>query len=1333
MASKDPEETANTTTEEESLAFKKKRARRVSFADVEITSVHIFKRDEDYETPPEPQATPEAAPPDNEVLGFFRDLVDSDDSRESSPNLDDDLLAQRKSFLRPLGSPSPGSISAGSATSNDEDNFFGPVSASFIRPMRLSDSAASDDNHDVTMDSTAFSMHFRSLAESDSGRDLKTPTAIRSGFEDRTPTQNTMRTNTDSFMTLTRADKLISPSSQSGDVVRSKDSNAMSIVGENSDKFDYGRLSPSLDALLTEGSRDLYAVSVDEKLSEQIETREVDQNGQGNYDEESSERTEMEDGSKKYTEHGIEESVPNSGTPHKVFQSTGLLQKDLSDGWDKEDLLVDKRHETPRSIDYKLKDISPLKRFLSAEQKTFSATFNSPSFSALVTPNTKLSNYRLSTGSMKFSKGMLSKQKSISKFRLPEPSPCVSSIKGNDRLNSRPSSYSSLVNLSGQPDHSKGLEYKYIDIPVACLEEQLTRSNGNNGEFESSFSTCGSGVKTTNDFPRLSQSEEPKGLTEAGGTPDYMAVANFSNVQPSEPAIEAKSPAQATWIGDKDLMPHVLMSEDPLSRSSTRIEIDDLTNIRPDDREQNNSASMHNTLVSSPLRSLDVRLLGATECSTSCFGELKQCDQQVKHVSACLTQGGAAAAPTSNTSPLNLIADNSSSLQSKIGTVSTSPLLKGLSLVDEDDNEVNLSNLHNNSETFSNLQFSSIDGNILNSRLESPAKSSMVGAFSPQFQKAWTSGLSIMKSPFNGKPNYSPRRIISIQTSSGKKEAVVAISSKSSPSPFKNEQSQSSARKKPFQSPFRNDPFNETKDDGTFMRKVMASPTSNSSGYIKHDSYQASCVLGSSSRKGNHSLSGSKRRNIDSMPLDRDHDDNEVIVRIRQNIKLNHSGISDVDSPLEESNQMSNGSKRIEGNRNRAFMHWTDMSIKFLAEINDLLPPSINKLNSKAIEKIEDTLVHLLKKVTENLGGMRKRVVEARSLLYKVAYQKAKFQLVCVKRDGYLNRAQSLSSHIEDLQMLKLNYDRLTNCGSKSSQIDDGNTLSCPIDSEASCERASTIKHEFESLDGKIKALSKYFSTYCKLKGVTSSTDILGLVIDHLRKRKLCRSIYQGLQMWKVDDFEKKNDHYSILLNYFSYACQRITIKATPFPSVSILNTLNDTHIEKNFPEMNACCAFSFVLNVERTRNSNASRHLSKETQMMSSFLHNLLDVIEEMQIAQIEISNLILIRFYSPSDEQLDLQLSFIDFQSGRKVNLVLDVSDLRRGIYPSEALPHKVESPASTEYTPSESMLNGIRTAVGNLDAGYLRILRVCRCVSEVVQRSSSRPYHFLSISAC
>lgn len=456
-------------------------------------------------------------------------------------------------------------------------------------------------------------------------------------------------------------------------------------------------------------------------------------------------------GIKEYAKHAVEKSILNNGTPHKVFQSNGLLEGNLSDGWAKEDFLMDRRHETMKGIDYKLKDISPLNnRSLSAERKTSFATFSSPALAALVTPNSKLPDYRMSTGSMKFGKELSSKQKSISKFRLPEPSPCISSIKeGIDRLKSRLSSYSSMANLSGQPDRCKDLECKYTDIPVVRLEEQLFSSNGNNGEFESSFSIDGSRVKTSKDLPRLSQSEEPKGSTEAGETPGYMTMANLSNVQPSKLAIEAKSPAQVTWSEKKDVMPHILMPENRLLGSCTSIEIDALSlDIIPDDREQNNSTSIHDTLVSSPLDGLDVRLLGATECSTSCFGELKQGDQQVKHVSACLMQGGDAAAHTSNTSPLIFEVDKSSSLQPKSEPVSTSPLLKAPSLVDGADNGGHLSNLQHSSEAFSNLLLSSRDGSILKSRLASDAKNSMVNAFPLQFQKAQTGGPSILQVVF---------------------------------------------------------------------------------------------------------------------------------------------------------------------------------------------------------------------------------------------------------------------------------------------------------------------------------------------------------------------------------------------------------------------------------------------------------------------------------------------------------------------------------------------------------------------------------------------------------
>ncbi|KAL6986851.1 hypothetical protein U1Q18_001006 [Sarracenia purpurea var. burkii] len=124
MASKVAEDCCNTESEEGTIAVQKRRSRRVSFA--EITSVHVFDRDDEYETPPDPR--PSADDPElaqsNEGLRFRRrDSTDGEDSKESSRNEEtqeenEDELDARMPFFRPIGSPSPGSTT-GSATSND--------------------------------------------------------------------------------------------------------------------------------------------------------------------------------------------------------------------------------------------------------------------------------------------------------------------------------------------------------------------------------------------------------------------------------------------------------------------------------------------------------------------------------------------------------------------------------------------------------------------------------------------------------------------------------------------------------------------------------------------------------------------------------------------------------------------------------------------------------------------------------------------------------------------------------------------------------------------------------------------------------------------------------------------------------------------------------------------------------------------------------------------------------------------------------------------------------------------------------------------------------------
>lgn len=150
-----------------------------------------------------------------------------------------------------------------------DDNFFGPVSTSFIR-RNLSDSAASDDNHDQTMDSTAFSMHFRSIARSVSDGELVTSTVDHLSFDEKTPTGSTpssVPSNKGSSMILTIGNKQNDqPDVSSSKLSSGYNSNDMSLVGEYHNKYNYGNLSPALKALLTEDHNDLHAVSRDSML-----------------------------------------------------------------------------------------------------------------------------------------------------------------------------------------------------------------------------------------------------------------------------------------------------------------------------------------------------------------------------------------------------------------------------------------------------------------------------------------------------------------------------------------------------------------------------------------------------------------------------------------------------------------------------------------------------------------------------------------------------------------------------------------------------------------------------------------------------------------------------------------------------------------------------------------------------------------------------------------------------------------------------------------------------------------------------------------------------------
>lgn len=105
---------------ENSDTVAKKRVRRVSFA-AEMTSVHFFDRDEEYNETPM-VGTAKILDDSPAGLGFGRlseRVKEFGGEDDGDDNIDDEEMEMRRLFLRPIGSPSPGGSTLGSASSND--------------------------------------------------------------------------------------------------------------------------------------------------------------------------------------------------------------------------------------------------------------------------------------------------------------------------------------------------------------------------------------------------------------------------------------------------------------------------------------------------------------------------------------------------------------------------------------------------------------------------------------------------------------------------------------------------------------------------------------------------------------------------------------------------------------------------------------------------------------------------------------------------------------------------------------------------------------------------------------------------------------------------------------------------------------------------------------------------------------------------------------------------------------------------------------------------------------------------------------------------------------
>ncbi|KAL6506791.1 hypothetical protein OROHE_022228 [Orobanche hederae] len=1227
------------TENSDTIAMQKKRARRVSFA--ETTSIHLFNRDEDDDETP----LIETSRLRDDSPGGFDFVRQSEPNMEidggDSENGEDEEMNMHKAFLRPIGSPSPGGSTFGSASSNDEDNFFGPVSANFIRPGRLSDSAASDDSHDLTMDSTAFSMHYHSLARSESGVDLKTPTDGQLFFEEKTP----MNENNGSSMIITLGKKPIPEFSLPvTEISGSHSSNDMSLVGENSSKYDYEKLSPRMDALLAESRNDLLHVSVSadiitssphkpkepeifpsidhgnnfinpsDYLREETACISLDVLNEG----ESAAHTKVDEA------NGHHITSPCASSPEK--KSSNLLGAAASKG----------DNDKPTKSQYQLSQAGSETPVVSAsslaERQQIILTGVSPSkqwelASPLPRPGSILRN-----GSVEHQETETSIRRSISKLDLLERSTFSSAYSAKVD-----NSFVRTLNFFKSPNVDPLLGGNFHKSRINFVEDSVADEKVHSIHQSKERNYASSMGRAMPETPNHISDENPVkgdlGRKVGEKSPHPLKAENISRDQ-TDYGGTASSPSKITWSGKK-LMRNLFTSrhsnEDAVMTETEFL----LTETASGDGAK---AILAPEFVSSPDGRLGKKLSaspghGFTESIDLVLQ--KQISDFYKDTE--LTPGGDFVNANLSTATGNRVVE------------ATSPK----NLTEMQASGYGDHDIYNGKEIF---------GTISNfSTLAKERRSQILGSEDLDIGGLARRGASRSE---NNLPERDPR---------------ADCDGSVSPSACGN--------------------INESRLQKNLVELPTASPSRE-----EHDNEQSSAVP---SPKTTHwsgrpeQVSGSKR-NVELLLRDTQH--RIAMTLMQRSPKLWKGGNS---GPETMSHQSKGGTPFIVYEKKK----WTDTYSKFLEDLKNTVSGSTHKLNSKTIDALETGLVHLQRS-------------KAYQMLHHGVISQNSFVVHDCQLEKLLEKLQLLSSRIQESQKLgehiaSQSLQRCTNNVVVDAVGDRTLSINLVKGHEVCHEKLTTMRQALDTLDKKILNLTRTSHACCKIKAEPSCADTIALVNKHLMERASFRFIRLEMQMWMIHSVGKENGQNYVILNYLDFIIQSINILVGPALSVSSTSfKLNEANILKNFPNMDACIAFAFVFNAGTARKYIGAKTLPQETQVTSSLLGTLLDVVEEVQLAQVEFQNLIQSSFLSPSVDRLDLMLCFYSFTTGRKVTLTLDMSCLKHGIYPSEMVPLLLASPGDSEENSSSGpIFDEIKESVKGVRTGYLRILRLCKCVAEVV----------------
>nr|XP_016436824.1 PREDICTED: uncharacterized protein LOC107762943 isoform X1 [Nicotiana tabacum] len=1116
------------------MAMQKKRARRVSFA--EMTSVHFFDRDEEYETPPDPSGKAESNSEREEVinLGFDQLVDDSKESEDGDEGNDedededeDDEMALPRSFLRPAESPSPGS-NFGSATSNDdEDNFFGPVSPNFIRPGRLSDSAVSDENHDITMDSTAFSMHFRRFVRSDSGIDLKTPTEV--SFDEKTPTQTGLG---DTSVLESPASKKMKVGSAMMDLGGNGEQEANAVVSFNMpllplcqkiDGADDGNkfLSRAIDGdtlpISTVPAPDNYVDRVNQspKQPSKFKLQDVGENNKS---------------VKDASEVGISETLcSNDGELGQFCGSPCGRESPLVD-------LVSSSPATQRLI--VIGSPSPVKQ-------------NSMAVSFLEDPISFLSNEKRGPWT-----SSASLQKNISKLERLKASG-LSSLLG-DRI---PNIDIRTLEFPRTPPLDSILKkrnlqmgVKCLDSSMTCTEEQFSGTSTKEGERRM-FTSGGSRSETLLTGEDVIPCEQSLGPEKQGKSLNRLNTGFLPMDQVLKPTAPLAS-SRFSWSGKTNdtFTPNDLRQKISLISRTDSPLVDYLG--------QEKVTAIAQKLVFSPEKSLQSKSSTWTEHQSSPFKESKLHDEPMKSLG--LVKNASSIGNVTDGHSSNATDGNWHSSSTSTEEQSGSPVVEGSKVLRQPDgtysieakllDQMNVLKSTKDSKISrdgsSHLSSATLDGNIQSAnglpRLEIDPrelnKSSLAGAASSSIQNV--EALVVEKTPVQWSSRSPPAKGFHLLAQSNTTCSSVGEA---------------------VQSPTCNQSIGRPRNSSAHKRCSEELTY----GDMEHTN---EIIMSQSSSK--------LQRGVGNSPAISGRPDDSGKEMLRAHLELRQW--KDIKSKC-----MEDADEWISLPKGRLTM----LTMPAIEMVEDIVTRM-----QKA--KIYDILHRqILTQKTLVTSFQEKRTLEAIMLLCQLVHEKAKYHLRCVKKEKLLEKCQLLNSGIQKSQMSKINHSlhSLTVSGvTQGDAISSESSLACEKAlQEEPHNKVATIKEGLEVSERKVAKLARSLRSSFKLEGEPSCAATIISVKEHLMRRSCCRFLRQDMQMCVIQNVRRP----FVILNYLGLLVQSLKLTIGPNSSIIISNNLNDQLITKSFPNINACAALRFVLKAEISKKLGA-RTLAQEMQV---------------------------------------------------------------------------------------------------------------------------------------